>query len=204
MYDLQKHLAKLRYGEPEAYNYLPCGTRGYPCHMVNCPPEFPTKIDYGNGCCSCSYVKGATYMNVKPLYDKQKAGEAVKIEDVYNLIRSQTGGTYPPTSTSPPPTSPPTSWPSTSPPTSWQPYLPSSPGQYQTWWQMPPFGPPPIYVMPPVWSAYGTQPQAPPTTPPPSTSVPGDAWGRFPGDALGLIRPVMPLLHHLNRGNYGL
>jgi hypothetical protein len=150
--------------------------------MVKCPPERPTKVDYGDGCCSCSYVEGATYMYAKPLYEAAKAkGGGLGIQEVYNYIQSQTGAPYPP------PTSPPTTGQTPQAPwtTGQTPWI----GQYPTR-QMPPFGPPPIYVMPPVWAAYGVRPPA--ITPPGAPNPPGgfyDLLGQYipPGYVSGWV-----------------
>jgi hypothetical protein len=189
-FDIQLQLAKLRYGDKAARQYMPC-QRGYPCHMVNCPPERPTKIDYGNGCCSCSYVKGVDYLNVGPLQAASKAKGGLSIQEIYDYIQQQTGVTYPPPT--PPPTTGQTPWsPSTTGQTPWSPsttgQTPGT-GQYPTQ-QMPPFGPPPIYVMPPVWAAYGVRPPA--ITPPGAPNPPGgfyDLLGQYipPGYVSGWV-----------------
>jgi hypothetical protein len=82
----------------------------------------------------------------------------------------------PPSRTSPPPSQTPTQGYYPNYPPSYSYYSPFSGYGYGAW-QSPPFGPPPIYVMPPVWpSGYGygapIMPIIMPTTPMPTTPMP--------------------------------
>jgi hypothetical protein len=74
----------------------------------------------------------------------------------------------------------------------WYPPISGGTGGSPNWQQVPPFGPPPIYVMPPVWTGTPYRPWPPydgVSLPP----IPTDSWGHKPWWLRGPVLRIDPL-----------